>query len=73
MVIITFLFEKVIRFVDRYPRAWGLKTIALVLAMSVLDFGYHFSLSVKIDEEMREELIGKKEVFVDFCHKLIGR
>ncbi|MDE7321285.1 MAG: putative ABC transporter permease [Lachnospiraceae bacterium] len=73
VVIITFLFEKVIRFVDRYPRAWGLKTIALVLAMGILDFGYHFSMSVKIDEDMREEIIGKKDEIVDFCHRLIGR
>jgi uncharacterized membrane protein len=73
VIIITFLFEKVISFVDRYPKAWGLKTIALIFAMAIIDFGYHFAMSVKIDEEMREDIIEKKDEFVDFCHRLIGR
>ncbi len=73
VIIITFLFEKVISFVDRYPKAWGLKTIALIFAMVIIDFGYHFAMSVKIDEEMREDIIEKKDEFVDFCHRLIGR
>ena len=73
VIIITFLFEKVISFVDRYPKAWGLKTIALIFAMVIIDFGYHFAMSVKIDEEMREDIIEKKEEFVEFCHRLIGR
>lgn len=73
VIIISFLFEKVIGFVDRYPRAWVLKTIALVLAMAVIDFGYHFAMSVKIKEETREGLYEKKEEIIDFCHRLIGR
>ncbi len=73
VIIITFLFEKVISFVDRYPKAWGLKTIALVFAMVMIDFGYHFAMSVKIDEETREGLYEKKEEIIDFCHRLIGR
>lgn len=66
VVIITFLFDKVIGFVDRYPMAWGIKTIALAFTMGIIDFGYHFAASVKIDEEKREEI-------VDFCNRLIGR
>ncbi len=66
VIIITFLFDKVIGFVDRYPKAWGLKTLVFVFAMSMVDFGYHFAMSVKIDEETREEI-------TDFCHRLIGR
>ena len=73
VIIISFLFEKVISFVDRYPRAWVLKTIALVLAMAVIDFGYHFAMSVKIKEETREGLYEKKEEIIDFYHKMIGR
>ena len=73
VIIITFLFDKVIGFVDRYPRIWGLKTIALVFAMAIIDFGYHFAMSVKIDEETREDFIEKKDEIVDFCHRLIGR
>ncbi len=66
VIIITFLFEKVIGFVDRYPMTWGIKTIALSFAMGIIDFGYHFTLSVKMDEEKREEIIG-------FYHRFIGR
>lgn len=66
VIIITFLFDKVIGFVDRYPKAWGLKTLAFVFTMSMIDFGYHFAMSVKINEETREEI-------TDFCHRLIGR
>ena len=73
VIIITFLFDKVIGFVDRYPRIWGLKTIALVFAMAIIDFGYHFAMFVKIDEETREDFIEKKDEIVDFCHRLIGR
>ena len=64
VIIITFLFEKVINFVDRYPKTWGLKTIVLVFAMGMVDFGYHFAMSVKINEETREEI-------ADFCHRVI--
>ncbi len=66
VIIITFLFEKVISFVDRYPKSWGLRTITLVFAMTLVDFGYHFAMSVKINEETREGLY-------DFCHRWIGR
>lgn len=66
VIIITFLFDKVIGFVDRYPRAWVLKTIVLVFAMGMIDFGYHFVASVKIDEEKREEIS-------ELCHRLTGR
>nr|MDE6619785.1 putative ABC transporter permease [Lachnospiraceae bacterium] len=71
VIIITFLFEKVISFVDRYPMMWGIRTIALVFVMASIDFSYHFARS--IDEEFREELSEKKEEIVDFCHRLIGR
>ncbi|MCI8266364.1 MAG: putative ABC transporter permease [Lachnospiraceae bacterium] len=73
VVIITFLFEKVISFIDQYPKAWGLKTIALIFAMVIIDFGYHFAMSVKIKEETREGLCEKRNEIVNFCHRLIGR
>lgn len=71
VIIITFLFDKVISFVDRYPMMWGIRTIALVFAMGIIDFSYHFARS--IDEEIRKDLSEKKGEFVDFCHRLIGR
>jgi len=66
VIIITFLFDKVMGFVDRYPMAWGIKTIALVFVMGVIDFGYHFAMSVKIDEEKREEI-------VELYHRFTGK
>ncbi len=66
VIIITFLFEKVMSFVDRWPFEWGIKTIALICVMVAIDFGYHFAMSVKIDEETKEEIS-------EFCHKLIRR
>ncbi len=56
VIIITFLFDKVMSFVDKYPHSWGIKTITLVFVMAVFDFGYHFAMSVKISDKKREEL-----------------
>ncbi|MDE6914328.1 MAG: putative ABC transporter permease [Lachnospiraceae bacterium] len=66
VIIITFLFEKVMSFVDRWPFEWGIKTIVLICVMGAVDFGYHFAMSVKINEETREEIS-------EFYHKLIRR
>ena len=66
VIIITFLFEKVMSFVDRWPWEWGIKTIVLICVMGAVDFGYHFAMSVKINEETREEIS-------EFYHKLIRR
>ena len=41
--------------------------------MGLVDFSYHFAMSVKIDEETREGLYEKKEELVEFYHRLIGR
>ncbi|MDE7266808.1 MAG: putative ABC transporter permease [Lachnospiraceae bacterium] len=66
VIIITFLFDKVMSFVDRWPFEWGIKTIALICVMGVFDFGYHFAMSVKMNSEMREEISG-------LYHKLVGK
>ena len=66
VIIITFLFEKVMRFVDRMPFEWGIKTIALIFVMGALDFGYHFAMSVKMSVEMRE---GISHIY----HRLVRR
>ncbi len=66
VIIITFLFDKVMRFVDKWPFEWGIKTIVLICVMGAVDFGYHFAMSVKINEETREEI---SEIY----HKLIKR
>jgi hypothetical protein len=60
-------------FVDKYPTAWGIKTIALIFVMSAIDFGYHFATSVHIDEETREEISEKKEEIVEFYNRLVRR
>ncbi len=56
VIIITFLFDKVMSFVDKYPHSWGIKTITLIFVMALFDFCYHFAMSVKISDEKREEL-----------------
>lgn len=66
VIIITFLFDKVMRFVDKWPFEWGIKTITLIFVMGILDFGYHFAMSVKMNDEMREEIS-------QLYHKLIRR
>ncbi len=66
VIIITFLFDKVMSFVDRWPFEWGIKTIVLICVMAAIDFGYHFAISVKINEETREEIS-------EFYHRLIRR
>lgn len=73
VIIITFLFDKVISFVDRYPVRWGVRMIFFVFATGIIDFGYHFAMSVKLDEETREGLYEKKEEIVGFYHRLTGR
>ena len=66
VIIITFLFEKVMGFVDRMPFEWGIKTIALIFVMGLLDFGYHFAMSVKMSVETREGIS-------QFYHRLVRR
>lgn len=66
VIIITFLFDKVMSFVDKWPFEWGIKTIVLICVMGAIDFGYHFAMSVKINEETKEEI---SEIY----HKLIRR
>jgi uncharacterized membrane protein len=73
VIIITFLFDKVMSFVDNYPEAWGIKTIALIFVMGAIDFGYHFAISVQIADETKEEIAEKKEEIVDLYHKIIRR
>lgn len=55
VVIITFLFDKVMSFVDKYPHAWGVKIISFVFVMALLDFGYHFAVAVKPVEHEKEK------------------
>lgn len=54
VIIITFLFDKVMRFVDRWPFEWGIRLIVLICVMELVDFGYHFKNSV--NEETKEEI-----------------
>lgn len=73
VIIITFLFDKVMGFVDRYPTSWGIKTIVLIFVMACVDFGYHFAISVKLKESTREDLRERKEEIVNIYHRLIRR
>jgi hypothetical protein len=52
--------------VDKYPLAWGIKTITLIFVMGVIDFGYHFAVSVQIGDDTKEEI-------ADIYHRIIRR
>lgn len=57
IVIITFLFDKVIYFIDRFPMAIGMKVIIFALFVALFDFAYHFCQAKHI--ELRLPFIGK--------------
>ncbi len=61
VIIITFLFDKVMSFVDRYPMAWGIKTITLIFVMIALDFGYHFATALGCQVKLSEKIHGGME------------
>lgn len=73
VIIITFLFDKVMGLVDQYPVAWGIKTIVLVTALAAVDFGYHFAVSVKLDEDTKEDLKEKKDEIKELYRRLVRR
>ena len=59
VVIITFLFDKVMSFIDKYPYAWGIKIIAFIVVMGMIDFGYHFVMAIRMTDETRENIKSK--------------
>ena len=67
VIIITFLFDKVMSFVDRYPVAWGIKTITLIFVMIALDFLYH--VFVALDINMGQYVDKMKETYRAFRAK----
>ena len=73
VIIITFLFEKVMNFVDRYPMSWGIKTIALIMVMLMFDFVYHFAMALKIDESKKEMIREKKREILVFYHRFLKK
>ena len=69
VIIITFLFDKVMSIVDRYPVAWGIKTIILIFAMIVLDFGYHFAMALGYQIKVGEKIHGGVEGITRLYHR----
>lgn len=57
IVIITFLFDKVISFIDRYPMAIGMKVCIFVMFTASFDFLYHFCQAKNI--RVRLPFIGR--------------
>ena len=53
VIIITFLFDKIMKLIDRYPVAWGIRTIGLVFVLALFDFGYHFAVATGISGKCR--------------------
>lgn len=54
VIIITFLFDKVMSFVDRWSFQWGIRMIMFICVVIAVDFGYHFKNAV--NEETKEEI-----------------
>ena len=70
VIIITFLFDKVMSFVDRYPVAWGIKTITLIFVMISLDFGYHFTVALGYQARLGEKIHTGVEGVTRLYHKI---
>ena len=70
VIIITFLFDKVMSFVDRYPVAWGIKTITLIFVMIALDFSYHFAIALGYQTRLGEKIHSGVEGVSRLYHKL---
>ena len=52
VIIITFLFDKMMKLIDFYPIMWGTKTIVFVFIMALFDFGYHFIMATGLKHDM---------------------
>lgn len=69
VIIITFLFDKIMSFVDRYPVAWGIKTIILIMVMVALDFGYHFAMALGFQTKISNIWQEHKTSVTEFYHR----
>lgn len=65
VIIITFLFDKVMSVVDKCPAAWRIKTCMLVFVMAGFDFLYH----VVVAKGMQEQLQDKKNEIMKIYHR----
>lgn len=54
VIIITFLFDKMMKLIDFYPITWGTKTIVFVFIMALFDFGYHFIMATGLKHDMEK-------------------
>ena len=55
VIIITFLFDKVMSIVDSYPVPWGIRTIVFVFIMALFDFGYHFVTARNVHDKISDD------------------
>lgn len=69
VIIITFLFDKVMSVIDFLPMAWGIKTVLLVFVMVSIDFGYHFTIAISKQEQVQE----KKQAIIRRYHQLFKK
>lgn len=69
VIIITFLFDKIMSFVDRYPVAWGIKTIIFIMVMVALDFGYHFTMALGFQTKISNMWQEHKTSVTEFYHR----
>ncbi len=67
VIIICFLFDKVMQFVDNYSMAMGIRCLQVIFFVVGLDFVYHFIMATNMKSQLRE----KKQEFKEFCLRII--
>lgn len=67
VIIICFLFDKVMQFVDNYSMAMGIRVLQVIFFVVGLDFVYHFIMATNMKNQLRE----KKQEFKEFCLRII--
>lgn len=73
VIIITFLFDKVMSVVDYYPTAWGIRTVFLIFIWIVIDFIYHFAVAIAGREGFKHKKQQLEEWTEQYSHFLQGR
>ncbi len=67
VIIICFLFDKVMQFVDNYSMAMGIRVLQIIFFVVGVDFVYHFIVATNMKSQIKE----KTHEFKEFCLRII--
>ena len=67
VIIICYLFDKVMQFVDNYSMAMGIRALQIIFFVVGIDFIYHFIAATNMKSQIRE----KTQEFKEFCLRII--